>query len=144
MLIRRPLFLAFLLASACGPRAPASPPIEVRDAWARAADSATVTAAYLTILNHETRAVTLSAASTPLAESVTLHETMDMNGMVHMMPLDSAQTIAAGDSLVLAPGAKHLMMTGLRRTLAGGDSLPLELRFSDGRVVHATAAVRAP
>ena len=142
--MRRLMCLAFLLAPACGERPPAPPPIEVHDAWARAADSATVTAAYLTILNHEIQAVTLSSASSPLAESVTMHETMEMNGMVHMMPLDSAQTIAAGDSLVLAPGAKHLMMTGLRRTLAGGDSLPLELRFSDGHVVHATAAVRAP
>ena len=142
--MRRLTFLAALLASACGERAPAPPPIEVRDAWARSADSAAVTAAYLTIVNHETLAVTLSSASSPLAESVTLHETMDMGGMVHMMPLDSAQAIAAGDSLVLREGAKHFMVAGLTRMLSGGDSLPLELHFSDGRVLRVTAAVRAP
>ena len=142
--MRRLTFLAALLASACGERAPTPPPLEVRDAWARAADSAAVTAAYLTLFNHEARAVTLSSASSPLAESVTLHETMQMSGMVHMLPLDSGQVIAPGDSLVLAEGAKRLMVMGLKRTLTGGDSLPLELRFSDGRVLHATAAVRAP
>jgi copper(I)-binding protein len=142
--MRRLTFLAAVLASACGGRAPAPAPIEVRAAWARPADSAAVTAAYLTIVNHETLAVTLSAASSPVAESVTLHETMQMNGMVHMMPLDSGQVIAPGDSLVLAQGARHFMVIGLKRTLAGGDSLPLVLRFSDGREVHATAAVRAP
>ncbi|MEK7239884.1 MAG: copper chaperone PCu(A)C [Gemmatimonadota bacterium] len=142
--MRRLTFLAALLASACGGRAPAPAPIEVRAPWARPADSAAVTAAYLTLFNHEALAVTLSSASSPLAESVTLHETMQMSGMVHMMPLDSGQVIAPGDSLVLAEGAKHLMVMGLKRTLTGGDSLPLELRFSDGRVLHATAAVRAP
>jgi copper(I)-binding protein len=118
--------------------------VEVRDAWARPADSASVTAVYLTIVNHEQLPVKLSTASSPFALSVTLHETMDMGGMMHMMPLDSAQTIAAGDSLVLREGAKHFMALGLRRHLAGGDSLPLELHLSDGRVLRATAAVRAP
>jgi len=64
--------------------------------------------------------------------------------MVHMMSLDSVQTIAAGDSLVLAEGAKHLMLIGLTRKLSAGDSVPLDLHFRDGRVHHATAVVRAP
>ncbi len=137
------LILCAVALSACARRDSALP-IEVRAAWARAADSATVTAVYLTVLNHEAQSVTLVSASSAAAESVTLHETMQMSGMVHMMPLDSAQTIAAGDSLVLAEGAKHLMLTGLRRTLVGGDSVPLVLTLGDGRVLRATAAVRAP
>jgi copper(I)-binding protein len=141
--MRRLMFLAAVLASACGRRVP-TPPVEVRDAWARPADSASVTAVYLTVLNHDPRPVTLSSASSPSAELVSLHQTMDMGGMVHMMPLDSVQTIAAGDSLVLREGAKHFMVSGLKRKLAGGDSLPLELRLGDGRVLHASAAVRAP
>lgn len=141
--MRRVLITAAVVLCACGRRAPTAT-IEVRDAWARSADSATVTAVYLTLVNHEVRPVTLSSASSPMAQSVTLHETMEMNGMMHMMPLDSAQTIGAGDSLVLRQGGKHLMVVGLRRTLAPGDSLPLELHISDGRVLHASAAVRAP
>jgi copper(I)-binding protein len=141
--MRRLTFLAAVLVCACS-RRPTTPPVEVRDAWARPADSASVTAVYLAMLNHEQLPVKLSSASSPVAESVTLHETMEMGGMVHMMPLDSAQTIAAGDSLVLREGAKHLMVMGLRRKLTAGDSLPLELHLSDGRVLQVRAAVRAP
>ena len=36
------------------------------------------------------------------------------------------------------------MVSGLKRRLAAGDSLPLVLNFSDGRVVHAAAVIRAP
>jgi copper(I)-binding protein len=103
-----------------------------------------MTAAYLVIVNHEAAPVTLSAESSPIAESVALHETMQMSGMVHMLPLEAPQSIGAGDSLVLKQGAKHLMVLGLKRRLAAGDSLPLVLTFSDGRIVHAAAAVRAP
>lgn len=141
--MRRLIFLSVVLASACTGRAPI-PPIEVRDAWARPADSAATTAAYFVIVNHETALVTLSTESSPIAESVALHETMEMSGMVHMLPLDAPQAIAPGDSLILKGGSKHLMVSGLKRRLAAGDSLPLVLNFSDGRVVHAAAVIRAP
>jgi copper(I)-binding protein len=132
-----------LLAVACG-RAASVTPIEAHGAWTRPADSATVMAAYLVVVNHEKAPVSLNSASSPLAESVTLHETMQMGGMVHMMALDSVQVIAAGDSLVLTEGGKHFMVSGLRRALAAGDSLPIALTFGDQRVVHVMAAVRAP
>jgi copper(I)-binding protein len=138
------LAAALMLTTACGPSGAASATLEARAAWARAADSGMVTAVYLVLRNGEAAAVTLTGESSPVAESVSLHETMQMNGMVHMMPLDTAQVIAAGDSLVLAEGAKHLMVSGLRRTLAAGDSLPLTLRFAGGRTLQVRAAVRAP
>ncbi len=141
--MRRLMFAATVIAAACGGRTPA-PTIEVRDAWARPGDSAATTAVYFVLMNHEQAPVMLATESSPLAESVSLHETMEMAGMVHMMPLDSAQSIAPGDSLVLKEGAKHLMVSGLKRKLAAGDSLPVVLNFSDGRVVNATARVRAP
>lgn len=141
--MRPAIFLFAVLVTACAERHPA-PPLEVLAAWTRPADSAGTTAAYFVFVNRDTAPVSLVSESSPLAESVTLHETMEMNGMVHMMLLDAAQTIAAGDSLVLREGAKHLMVTGLRRALTGGDSLPLELHLGDGRVLKATAAVRLP
>ncbi len=135
-----------VLAAACGgSHAPSvTPSLEVRGAWARAADSGMVTAVYLAIINREAASVSFSGATSPAAESVSLHETMAMNGMVHMMPLDTAQVIAANDSLVMAEGAKHLMVSGLRRKLSAGDSLPLTLSFADGRTLDVKAAVRSP
>lgn len=144
--MKRCLMAAALLAMvACRSGAPAATaPIEVRGAWTRPAAPGALTAAYMVIVNHERQPVTLRAFSSPLAESMTLHETMQMSGMVHMMPLDSAQAIAAGDSLVLAEGAKHLMISGLKRALAAGDSLPFTVTFADGRTVATSAIVRAP
>lgn len=120
-------------------------PLDAHGAWARPADSGLVSAAYLVIVNRDTAPVTFIGATSPVAESVSLHETMEMAGMVHMMPLDSAQVIAANDSLVLAEGAKHLMVTGLRRKLAPGDSLPLTLSFAGNKtIVLMAAVVRTP
>lgn len=141
--MRPPLLLLAVLASACSARAP-RPPIEVRDVWARPADSAATTAAYFTVVNHEAAAATLTSESSPIAESAGMHETMEMSGMMHMTAIDAPLVIAPGDSLVLKPGAKHLMVSGLTRRLAPGDSLPLLLNFADGRALRAVAVIRAP
>lgn len=148
-MIARSLVLAscLALAAACGGSdraAVAARPLYVQGAWARPADSGLVSAAYLVIVNRDTAPVTFAGATSALAESVSLHETMQMGDMVHMMPLDSAQVIAANDSLVLAEGGKHLMVTGLRRRLAAGDSLPLTLTFAGNKVLEVSAVVRAP
>lgn len=132
-----------IAAVACIERPP-EPSLSVRGAWARPADSAATTAAYFVIVNHQATTISLTSASSPAAESATLHESMKMNGLVHMAALDAPQPIVPGDSLVLTEGAKHLMVTGLKRAIAAGDSLPLELRFSDGRILRVSAAVRAP
>lgn len=148
-MIVRPIVLTacLALAAACGGSdraAVAVRPLDVHGAWARPADSGLVSAAYLVIVNRDTAPVTFIGATSALAESVSLHETMQMGDMVHMMPLDSAQVIAANDSLVLAEGGKHLMLTGLRRRVAAGDSVPLTLSFAGNKVLVLSAAVRAP
>lgn len=144
--MRRSTLAALALIAACSTGGAPDPPstLQVAGAWARSADSGTVSAAYLTLVNHEAATVTLLSVDSPLAESVTLHETMAMNGMVHMMNLDAPQVVAPGDSLVMREGGKHLMVNGLRRQLAAGDSLPLELSFMGGRTLRAAAVVRAP
>jgi hypothetical protein len=148
-MIVRPIVLTacLALAAACGGSdraAVAVRPLDVHGAWVRPADSGLVSAAYLVIVNRDTAPVTFIGATSALAESVSLHETMQMGDMVHMMPLDSAQVIAANDSLVLAEGGKHLMLTGLRRRVAAGDSVPITLSFAGNKVLVLSAAVRAP
>lgn len=145
MLRFRALFALIALAVACGGRDAPAPAgsLSVHDAWARAADSGMVTAVYLSLVNTERAAVTLTGAASPLADAVSLHMTHEMDGMVHMLPLDSAP-IAPGDSLVLAVNAKHLMVNGLRRKLAAGDSLPVTLSFTGGRTLEFRALVRSP
>lgn len=142
--MHRALLGVILFAAACGGDAPrVAGTLLIREPWARAADSGTVTAVYLVVTNGESGPAAYTGASSPAAESVSLHETMAMNGMVHMMALDTAQVIAPGDSLVLSEGGKHLMVNGLRRRLVAGDTLPVTVRFADGRALEVRVPVRS-
>ncbi|WP_306521857.1 copper chaperone PCu(A)C [Gemmatimonas sp.] len=131
-----------VLAAACS--APAAPQGRtITAAWARSADSGATGGAYLTIVNADSVAVELVGASSPVATSVEVHESMQHDGMSHMMPRASV-SIGARDSLVMAPGGLHVMLNQLTRALTAGDSLPLSLRFSNGDSVLVNVPVRAP
>lgn len=132
-----------VLAAAC---APTETPQgrAVTAAWARAADSGATGGAYLTIVNHDSVTVELvSVATAPLAASAEVHESMQHDGMSHMMPRTSV-SIGARDSLVMAPGGMHVMLNQLTRALTAGDSVPLTVRFSNGDSVLVRVPVRAP
>lgn len=116
----------------------------VHGAWARAADSGATTAAYLTFVNRDTMTVHVTSWSSPDAEAVELHQTMNMNGMMSMIPLTAPAEVEPGDSLELVPGAKHLMVIGLKRRAVAGDSITLVLATDAGRSVRFGAPVRAP
>lgn len=116
----------------------------VHGAWARAADSAATTAAYLTFVNHDTVTVHVTSWSSPDADAVELHQTMNMNGMMSMIPLTAPAEVEPGDSLVLTPGARHLMVIGLKRRAVAGDSITIVLATDAGRSVRFGAQVRAP
>mgnify|MGYP000043441700 CR=1 FL=1 len=66
------------------------------------------------------------AWSEPVVE---VHEHRHIDGMMSMRRV-SGLTIAAGDTLVFAPGGYHLMVFGLTSAV---EALQLLLRFSDGR-----------
>jgi copper(I)-binding protein len=131
-----------VMAAAC---APTETPRgrTVTAAWARAADSGATGGAYLTIVNHDSVTVELVAVATALAASAEVHESMQHDGMSHMMPRASV-AIGARDSLVMAPGGLHVMLNQLTRALAAGDSVPLTVRFSNGDSVLVRVPVRAP
>ena len=135
------LFAASL--TACSPRLPGYN-VRARDAWARPADSAGTTAAYFTLVNRGRSPVELRAASSTIARSVSLHQTLQREGMSHMTAVIQPVIVVAGASLALQPGARHLMVAGLMRRLVPGDSLPLALHFTDGRALRFVAVVRAP
>ena len=115
----------------------------VTSSWARSADSGATGGAYLTIVNADSIAVELVGATSPVATSVEVHESMQHDGMSHMMPRATVP-IGARDSLVMAPGGLHVMLHQLMRPLAPGDSVPLTLRFSAGDSVRVSVPVRAP
>lgn len=127
------------LVAACGAPALAAcatgePPLGgrlVTSAWARPADSGATGGAYVTVLNADSVAVELVGATSPAAAATEVHETMQHEGMAHMMARPSVR-IAPRDSLVMKPGGLHLMLVGLTRRLQAGDTIPVTLRFSTG------------
>ncbi|QJR37957.1 copper chaperone PCu(A)C [Gemmatimonas groenlandica] len=136
--------VAASLLGACTTRSvPPVPRVAIRHSWARIADSGATSGAYMEIDNNDTVPITLVGASSPDAGAAEVHETMQQDGMAHMMPRTELR-IPAGDVVTLAPGGLHVMLVDVRRTLAVGDSLRITLRFSDSTSVVVPVPVRAP
>ena len=136
---------ASFVAAACTPRSadPAPRRVAVANSWARIADSGATSGAYLEIANNDTVAITLVGITTNDAGAAEVHETMQHDGMAHMMPRTEVR-IPAGDVLTMAPGGLHVMLIDVHRALAIGDSVRLRLRFSDSTTEAVTAPVRTP
>jgi copper(I)-binding protein len=81
--------------------------------------------------------------STEVATAAEVHETMQHDGMVHMMPR-AALVIPAGGTVSMAPGGLHVMLVGLRRGLSAGDSVPLRIHFSDSTQIRVVVPVHTP
>lgn len=90
------------------------------------------TSAYMTLKNSEPRARVLVGVSSPAAARVTLHSTMNHNGMLHMQHLENL-TIPAGGSVSLEVGGTHLMLEELSWVLEPGSEVELVLLFADGQ-----------
>ncbi len=118
-------------------------PLRVHDAWVRATNVTHAAAMYLSLENRDSVDVHVVGASSPEAKSVTLHETMEMQGMSHMAAVPDL-LIARGTSVTLQPGGLHLMLGDVARALVNGDTVPLDLQLADGRTTHVVAIVRAP
>ncbi len=90
------------------------------------------TAAYVTLRNPGRTAVKLVKVTCACASSVAPHETMEMDGMMHMHAL-GAVTIPPRGEVTFAPGGMHLMVTGLKRDIRAGETTPMTLTFDRGR-----------
>lgn len=104
----------------------------VEDAWVRGLPPGVANAsAYMTLRNTGNEDLVLTGAASPIAGSVQLHDTMNHDGMLHMMHVDKV-TIPAGAELRLESGGKHLMLMQLKATPAPGTEVELTLEFADG------------
>ena len=96
---------------------------------------------YLTITNAGP-SDTLTAVSTPVADTAQLHRTIDDNGVMKMRAVQSLP-IGQGKSLTLAPGGYHIMLMGLKQALKQGDSFPVTLTLAKSGQITTTAMVEA-
>ena len=143
-MIRTILVLLVLagLAGGAGPAAAGSGDVTVNDAWARPTIPTRPGAGYFTLSNGGDAPVVLIGAEAEGAEKVEMHTTVEENGVVNMLMLESLE-IAPGEEVVFEPGGDHLMFMGLAEPLAEGESFTATLLFEDGEPVEVVFAVGA-
>lgn len=106
------------------------------NAWIRPpVGGQTIAAGYCDIVNDSEDDMVLTEFADAAGERrIEIHETTEQDGMVRMRPL-SQLTVAAGETLSLRPGGKHLMLFGMDSEV---QALDVQARFADGaeRVVR--------
>ena len=86
------------------------------------------TAAFMTIENQSSEDIVLTGATTPIAESVSIHATMNDKGMMSMAHQMSL-VVPANGKAVLESGGLHLMLTDLKGPIPQNEvSLTLEFQ----------------
>ena len=129
---------ALLLAACSGGRE-----IIITDAMARPAPLEGGTGgAFLTIRNESGQTDRLRSATSPAAQTVELHETVDDHGVMRMVPQPDGWEVAPGGRLELKPGGKHIMLVGLVRPLAAGETIEITLNFEKAGAIRVQASVR--
>ena len=134
-----------LLSGACAASEPgtvAAGNIEVRGGFAFAPPTTSEAAAYFTVKNRGGRPDTLVTVASSIAAGAMLHGQVADGGLMRMEHI-AAPVIAAGDSLVLSPGGRHLMLTTLDRLPLPGDTITVTLTFARAGTVRVDLPVRA-
>jgi len=104
--------------------------VKIGHAWAPPAEGDGA-AVYMPILNDRADAVSLVAASTPIADEVRLRE-----GSAGDARFYDSLKLAPGQPVSLAEWRVHLWLEGLDRPLEVGDKFPLTVTFEPGGTVE--------
>ncbi len=120
------LFLALLFPAS------AYAELELSDAWIKnLPPPVPVRAGYLTIHNPNTRAVSIVEIHSESFASVEVHQTLMQDGMMRMEQVENL-TIAAGETVQLAPGGLHLMMMQPVQPTRPGEIHRITIEYDDG------------
>lgn len=115
--------------------------VMVSDPWVRGVVAGqTETGAYMTLSS--TTATTLVGVSSPVAQSVQIHEMMQHGSMMMMHEIKSLPVPANG-AVDLDSSGYHIMLIGLKKALMVGDKVPLNLTFKDAAGAESKVTVQA-
>ncbi len=115
--------------------------VVVADVWCReTGPGARVGACYLSLTSGT--ADRFTAFTTPSAARPEIHTMSTEGGVMRMRPLPDGLALPAGETVVLRPGAEHLMLIDLAQPLRAGDSIPLTLTFETAPALTVNAEVR--
>ncbi|MBI3943323.1 MAG: copper chaperone PCu(A)C [Chloroflexi bacterium] len=110
--------------------------------WSRPAAAGQTGVVYLKLTNPG-QADNLLSASSPVAEAVEIHETMESQGMTMMKPVGKV-SLPAGGSVELKPGGIHIMLINVKQELKPGMTIPVTLNFEKAGAMTVTSEVRQP
>jgi len=96
---------------------------------------------YFIVQNGTDQLLRLQSVTAAVAESITLHETVNDDGIMRMIPQPDGFAVPAGESLILEPSGKHVMLEQLYAPLSAGDQFTLTLNFADGEALTVTVPV---
>lgn len=132
-------FLLFPLAG-CGP---SGAPVVVEDAFITLPPVAGRPGAGYFTLRSRHGPARLVSVSSQHAERIELHETVTVDGVTRMQPIDEV-TFSPGQPARFEPGGRHLMLFGVDAELEAGQHIALLFRFDGLDPVEVQAEVRAP
>lgn len=116
--------------------------LSMRDPWVKSAAKG-MTAAFGTLVNAGDSDITVTAATSDVATTTELHETVQNDdGAVAMQLKEGGFTISAGGEHELAPGGDHLMLMDLARALKPGETVTIRLELEDGSTTEVDATVK--
>ena len=132
--------IALLTCLIATPALAQAPSVSVQSAWARATSaSQTVGGIFLTLVDNG-GPDRLVSASSPIAATLELHETVREGDVMKMRPVP-VLPLASGQTVELKPGGYHLMAMGLKQPLKVGATFPVTLTFEKAGPVTVTATV---
>lgn len=106
--------------------------LTVNDPWMKAAEKG-MTAAFGVLVNGGTEPITITSASSAVASTIELHETVkNDDGTMSMQPKQGGFTLESSETHELAPGGDHIMLMNLARPVMPGQVVTLTLSMSDG------------
>jgi copper(I)-binding protein len=132
----------FVLAMAAAQHVAAAGRLEIEHAWIRTAPpGAMMLAGYATLRNSGDAPVAIAGATSADFGEVSLHETVEENGVARMRALGEV-TIAPGAQVVFAPGGKHLMLMRPTHAQKAGESIKIHFNTKSGDDATANFVVR--
>lgn len=132
-------------AQTASPAAPASAPCvpQWQAGWIRLPPTAGMgmAAGFGQFVNPCSTSAAVVSATSSAFEDVSLHESIQVDGVNRMREVERLPVPAAGKA-ILSPGGLHLMLMGPAQPLREGDNVPVTFTLQDGRQVEATLQVR--
>lgn len=134
--------VSIVLGFAASHAAVAAGRLEVAGAWIRTAPpGAMMLAGYATLRNAGDAPLTVTGADSAAFSDVSLHESVEVNGIARMKALGSIE-IAPGASVALAPSGKHLMLMRPKGEIKAGESIKIHIETKGGEGAAAVFVVR--